>query len=296
MARQSATQCEMCGRSLTYNPGQASEVLTAHYNARHRPPPGWEPRPVRVLRVLADVAGSLSTGTIADVLMDDDISREAAVRRYRAILGQLAAAEEVEATRATAGPAGTPEDLWRIADPGRRRLAAVDAAAAGENAPDPAFDRFGPGTPAGIRRRAAIIFYGQGYSIRQIARGFGVSASTIRTDLRQPGPAVSPAAAARALEKLAARAQDARQAQGALRDVRGQFGRGTPIAIRREAAAILHASIGLSSRDIGAVFGVSAAPIQQDLRRFPPPGPGSNAAARIRELALQAQEQAGPPR
>lgn len=301
-APQTATRCEACGRRLVYKPGQASAVLTAHYNAEHprglpgRPPAGrgWEPRPVRILRALAEATGGLSIGTIADVLTENTMSRRAAVRRYREILRQFAAEGKVAPARTNRRAAGAPEDLWRITAAGRRHLAAVDAAAAGKDAPQPALDRFGPGTPVVIRRRAAAIFRSQGLSARQIARAFGVTAATIGVDLRQAGPAPAAPDAAGELDKLAARAEEARQTRQALRETRGQFGAGTPIAIRRETAAILHDSLGLSYRDIGAIFGVSAAPIQQDVKRFPPPAAGYNAAARIRELGLRAQGTARP--
>ena len=42
-APQTATRCEACGRRLVYKPGQASAVLTAHYNAEH--PRGLPGRP-----------------------------------------------------------------------------------------------------------------------------------------------------------------------------------------------------------------------------------------------------------
>jgi hypothetical protein len=29
------TRCEVCGRTLAYRPGKASEVLTAHYSKMH---------------------------------------------------------------------------------------------------------------------------------------------------------------------------------------------------------------------------------------------------------------------
>jgi hypothetical protein len=29
------TRCEICGRTLAYRPGKASEVLTAHYTKTH---------------------------------------------------------------------------------------------------------------------------------------------------------------------------------------------------------------------------------------------------------------------
>ena len=35
VTRLPVTRCEMCGRTLAYRPGQASAVLTQHYNRMH---------------------------------------------------------------------------------------------------------------------------------------------------------------------------------------------------------------------------------------------------------------------
>jgi hypothetical protein len=35
VSRLPVTRCEVCGRSLAYRPGQASAVLTQHYNRMH---------------------------------------------------------------------------------------------------------------------------------------------------------------------------------------------------------------------------------------------------------------------
>jgi predicted transcriptional regulator/DNA-binding PadR family transcriptional regulator len=316
-SRKTATRCALCGRSLSYEPGQASAVLTAHYRAKHPQavtrkvwdiPQGKprEPRSVLILRVLADAVGGLSVGEIIDVLAERIEPRRTAVARYRANLRNLQADGEITAvSRKDDGTSGRPVTLWHITEAGRRRLAAADAASYRETitsglhadagtaeearpAPDGIHRQFGAGTPAVIRRAAAAIFRAQGYTVEQIGRIFGVTAGTIGIDLRDAESVSAGPDADLALEQLAARAEEVRRARQALRDYAGHFGRGTPITIRREAAAVLHQSIGLSSRDIGAIFGVTAAPIQNDLSFYPPPEPGYDAAARIRELALQA--------
>ena len=195
-----ATPCDLCGRLLTYAPGHASEVLTAHYNREHR----------------------------------------------RHLTG---------------------------------RLLLHDAR-----------NRFGLGTPTGIRRQAAVILWREGYSAREIGRVFGVTGATINADLRQAGSASPIPDPAGKLAELADRAEKARRTRQALRDARAQFGRDTPTGIRREVAAVLHDSRGMSFRDIGAIFGVTAAPIQQSLARYRRPASGYDAAERIRDLARQAQE------
>lgn len=35
VSRLPVTRCEVCGRSLAYRPGEASAVLTEHYNRKH---------------------------------------------------------------------------------------------------------------------------------------------------------------------------------------------------------------------------------------------------------------------
>ena len=35
VSRLPVTRCEICGRTLAYRPGKASDVLTAHYNRMH---------------------------------------------------------------------------------------------------------------------------------------------------------------------------------------------------------------------------------------------------------------------
>jgi hypothetical protein len=35
VTRLPVTRCEVCGRTLAYRPGQASTVLTQHYNRAH---------------------------------------------------------------------------------------------------------------------------------------------------------------------------------------------------------------------------------------------------------------------
>ena len=35
VSRLPVTRCEVCGRTLAYRPGQASAVLTQHYNRMH---------------------------------------------------------------------------------------------------------------------------------------------------------------------------------------------------------------------------------------------------------------------
>jgi hypothetical protein len=35
VSRLPVTRCEVCGRTLAYRPGQASEVLTQHYDRMH---------------------------------------------------------------------------------------------------------------------------------------------------------------------------------------------------------------------------------------------------------------------
>jgi hypothetical protein len=35
VSRLPVTRCEVCGRTLAYQPGQASAVLTQHYNRMH---------------------------------------------------------------------------------------------------------------------------------------------------------------------------------------------------------------------------------------------------------------------
>ncbi len=317
--RKTATGCALCGRSLIYEPGQASAVLTAHYGKKHPQsvtrkvwdiPRGKprEPRSVRILRVLADAVGGLSMVEIVDVLAEGIEPRRSAAARYRANLRNLQADGEITSvSRKNDGTPGRPVTLWRITEAGRRRLAAEDAASRREtitsglntdartaaearHAPGGIHWQFGAGTPAVIRRPAAAIFRAQGYTVEQIGRIFEVTAGTIGIDLRGAEPVSAGPAADLALEQLAARAEEARRARQALRDYGGHFGRGTPISIRREAAGVLHQSIGLSSRDIGAIFGVTAAPIQNDLSFYPPPEPGYDAAARIRELALRAYE------
>ena len=316
-ARTSATRCTLCGQSLTYEPGQASEVLTAHYAAKHphfltgiSDIPRREPRSVRILRALAlaDVTGGLCVGEVIDVLAEGLNPRKSAVARYRASLRNLQADGEITVvSRGGKGTPGRPAILWRITEAGRRHIAAADAASSREkmtsarhasaktaaetrHAPGGIHGQFGADTPAAIRRRAAAIFRAQGYTVEQISRIFGVTPGTIGIDLRRVGPVSAGPGADMALEVLAARAAEMRHAWQALRDFGGQFGRGTPIAIRREAAGVLHQSLGLSCRDIGAIFGVTAAPIQNNLVFYPPPEPGYDAAARIRELALQAEE------
>ena len=195
-----ATPCDLCGRLLTYAPGHASEVLTAHYNREHR----------------------------------------------RHLTG---------------------------------RLLLHDAR-----------NRFGLGTPTGIRRQAAVILWREGYSAREIAEVFGVADAEIRAHLRKGGPASPVPDPAGKLAELADRAEKARRTRQALRDARAQFGRDTPTGIRREVAAVLYDRLGMTLGDIGAIFGVTAAPIQQSLARYRRPASGYDAAERIRDLARQAQE------
>jgi hypothetical protein len=317
ITRKSATRCTQCGQSLTYEPGQASAVLTAHYEAKHphfltgvSGIPRWEPRSVRILRALAlaDDTGGLSMGQIIDVLAEDIKPRKSAVTRYTANLRNLQANGEITAVSPrNDGIPGRPATIWRIAEAGRRHIAAADAAStrekttsglrahartAGEaqHAPGGIHGQFGAGTPAAIRRSAAAIFRAQGYTVEQISRIFGVTPGTIGVDLRHVGRVSAGPDTDLALEMLAARAGEFRRAWQALRDFGGQFGRDTPIAIRREAAAVLHQGLDMSCRDIGAIFGVTAAPIQSDLVFYPPPEPGYDVAARIRELALQAKK------
>jgi hypothetical protein len=42
VSRLPVTRCEVCGRTLAYRPGQASAVLTQHYNRMH--PEALKPR------------------------------------------------------------------------------------------------------------------------------------------------------------------------------------------------------------------------------------------------------------
>jgi predicted transcriptional regulator len=257
---------------------------------------GWEPRSIRILRALEAASSGLSTAEIVDVLAEGIEPRAVAVSRYSTVLRGLAAQRRVAAAD---GPGRRPA-TWRITGAGRRYLAAADrertlTEVRGRSLPPSQASlaslrgQFGVGTPVSIRRQAAAILRAQGRSVTQIRRVFGVSAATIGVDLRSADPAGAGPAADQALEALAVRASQIREARQALRESAGLFGRGTPIAIRREAAAILHARLALSFREIGEIFGVTAAPIQQDLSRFPAPPPGYDAAARIRELAAQAQ-------
>jgi hypothetical protein len=308
VTRKSVTPCELCGRPITYKPGQASEALTAHFTAKHshdpagrrqagqpgQPVPAGEPRTIRMLRALADAPSGLPAEAFVDLLAESVTPRgvtprEVAVRRYGSLLTHLAAAGEVQASGKGHGTKGRPVVLWRVTDAGRRHLDAADAAPDRQGLLRDARERFGPGTPVAIRRKAAPILRGAGYSPPQIGRVFGVGGGTIRADLRQAGPVSPVPDPARALEQLAASAEQARHAQQALREVRGEFGPGTPLTIRREAAAIL-TGLGMSFREIGLVFGVTAAPIGQDLRRFRPAAAGNDPAAAIRELARQARE------
>jgi hypothetical protein len=308
VTRQSVTSCELCGRPVAYKPGRASEALTAHFTAKHQRDldgrrqagqagqagQAWEPRTVRMLRALADTPGGLSAEALVDALAEGVTSRgvtprDVAVRRYGSLLTHLAAAGEVKASGKGHGTKGRPVVLWRITGAGRRHLTAADAAPDRQGLLRDAREQFGPGTPTGIRRRAAVILRGAGYSPPQIGRVFGVGGGTIRTDLAQAGPVSPVPDPGPALGQLAARTEQVRQAQQALHEVRGEFGPGTPIRIRREVAAIL-SGLEMSYREIGLVFGVTAAPIGQDLRRYRPTATGTDPAAAIRKLAHQAQE------
>jgi hypothetical protein len=223
------TPCDLCGRTLSYRPGQASDVLTAHYKAEHG----------------QYLAGLLQFGQGWEPQAD-------------ALDGRLAGSRRT---------AGERERFLRDAR-----------------------DRFGPGTPADIRRKAAAVLHGAGYSAIKIGRVFGVTSTTIGVDLRDTGPVSPGPDAARALVELAGLAEQARQVRQALRDTRDRFGPGTPIDIRREVAAVLHTSLGMSYKEIGAIFGVTATPIQQSQARYRPSAAGRDPAGRIRQLARQAQE------
>jgi tetratricopeptide (TPR) repeat protein len=65
-------------------------------------------------------------------------------------------------------------------------------------------DRFGPGTPTDIRRKAAALLRCKGYSDREIGRVFGVTGATIGVDLRQADPVSPELDVAQALDELAA--------------------------------------------------------------------------------------------
>jgi hypothetical protein len=47
VTRLPVTRCEVCGRTLAYRPGKASEVLTAHYNKMHPEVLSGTPDPAR---------------------------------------------------------------------------------------------------------------------------------------------------------------------------------------------------------------------------------------------------------
>ena len=53
VSRLPVTRCEVCGRTLAYRPGQASAVLTQHYNRMHP-------------EALTDTAGQLALAQRAD--------------------------------------------------------------------------------------------------------------------------------------------------------------------------------------------------------------------------------------
>ena len=327
VTRKSVTPCELCGRPIAYKPGQASEALTAHFTAKHgrdldgrrqagqacpggQAVPAGEPRTIRMLRALADAPGGLPAEAFVDLLAESVTPRgvtprEIAVRRYGSLLTHLAAAGEVTASGKGHGTKGRPVVLWRITDAGRRHLAAADAAPDRQGLLHDARERFGPGTPVAIRRKAAVILRGAGYSPPQIGRVFGVGGGTIRADLRQAGPVAPVPDAARALEQLAASAEQARPPQRAfaggrrlgaardrqdlLRDARERFGPGTPVAIRRKAAVILRGA-GYSPPQIGRVFGVGGGTIRADLRQAGPVAPVPDAARALEQLAASAEQ------
>ena len=68
-------------------------------------------------------------------------------------------------------------------------------------------ERFGPGTPPAIRREAAAILRGAGFSFGEIEAVFGTSRETIRLDLRSVRPRPSAQDAPQATEELAHRRQ-----------------------------------------------------------------------------------------
>lgn len=270
-------------------------MLTAHYRREHpaylagpRAADGdWQPRSVRLLRALADAPDGLSTESLVDLLAEGIAPRRLAVRRYSAELRQLARTDRVEIGRKDRGPGGAPRNIWRLTGAGQAQLAAVDEAPVREQLLRDAREWFGPATPTAIRRRAAAILRGAGFSARQIGPVFGVRAETIAVDQRHAGPVVPVPDAVPELRKLALAAEEIRDARKAVQQIRPQVGPATPIPVRA-ALAVAFSAAGLSAREIGDVFGVSISAIQRQLRGHRPGMPGPGLAARIRELAGQA--------
>jgi len=177
-----------------------------------------EPRPIRILRALADASlQTLSTPALVGRLAEGIQPNQRALSWYGRILRSHEERGLVQrAGTAAAAYNNVPSILWRITPAGRAWLRDCDMAAAQaaqwaaeqaerdaqtariaalrEEAADEATAKYGPGTPASVRRAAVPALREVGLTLERIGVIFGVSRKQIRLDLlpRKPCRRVMP--------------------------------------------------------------------------------------------------------